>query len=184
MKKMFSILASILLTGCVSTSTSTALNKTTEQTKIQKKNPEVLLGKHDRTTFQKKPYTAWFTKNFNEYTVDTETITQLKPYIQDVTIKAFMGTWCSDSRRETPSFYKILDATNFDYTNLELVAVSRDKDTPDELEKGLDIIRVPTFIFYKNGEEIGRYVEYPRVSLEKDMLAIISGQTYKHSYEN
>ena len=37
--------------------------------------------------------------------------------------------------------------------------------------------------FYKDGKEIGRYVEYARVSLEKDILKIVSGLPYKHSYD-
>jgi hypothetical protein len=47
----------------------------------------------------------------------------------------------------------------------------------------LNIFKVPTFIFYKDGKEIGRYVEYARVSLEKDILKIVSGLPYKHSYD-
>ena len=94
-----------------------------------------------------------------------------------------MGTWCGDSKREIPRFYKVLKAAKFNVSNLEMIAVNRGKKTPDNLQKGLNIFRVPTFIFYKNGKEIGRYVEYPRVSLEKDILAIVTGKTYKHSYD-
>ena len=72
---------------------------------------------------------------------------------------------------------------NFNYKNLELVAVDRSKKTPDNLQEGFNIIRVPTFIFYKNGEEIGRFVEYPRETVEEDILKIVSGEPYKHSYE-
>ncbi|MCB0473638.1 MAG: thioredoxin family protein, partial [Flavobacteriaceae bacterium] len=67
--------------------------------------------------------------------------------------------------------------------NLELITVDHSKKTPDNLQEGLNITNVPTFIFYKKGKEIGRFVEYPRETLEKDILAIISGQPYKHSYE-
>ena len=95
-----------------------------------------------------------------------------------------MGTWCGDSRRETPSLYKILDATNFNYKNFTLITVSREKSTPKGFEKNMDIVYVPTIIFYRNGEEIGRFVEFAQESLEKDMLAIVSGVGYKHSYED
>ena len=36
----------------------------------------------------------------------------------------------------------------------------------------------------KKGKEIGRFVEYPRESVEEDILKIVSGEAYKHSYEN
>ena len=94
-----------------------------------------------------------------------------------------MGTWCGDSKRETPRFYKILEETNFDENYFELITVNRSKKTPDNLQEGFNIIRVPTFIFYKEGKEVGRYVEYPRETLEKDILKIVTGQAYKHSYD-
>jgi len=94
-----------------------------------------------------------------------------------------MGTWCGDSKRETPHFYKILDQTGFNINNLQLITVNRNKKTPDNLQEGFDVKRVPTFIFYKDGKEIGRYVEYARESLEKDILKIVTGEAYKHSYD-
>ena len=95
-----------------------------------------------------------------------------------------MGTWCGDSKRETPRLYKILDAVNFNYDNFTLITVSPQKITPSGFEKGFNIIRVPTIIFYKKGKEMGRFVEFAQESLEKDMLAIVSGTGYKHSYED
>jgi hypothetical protein len=50
------------------------------------------------------------------------------------------------------------------------------------LEDGFDITNVPTFIFYRNGKEINRIVESPVISLEKDMLSILAGEVYKHTY--
>ena len=42
-----------------------------------------------------------------------------------------MGTWCGDSKRETPRFFKILELADFEMTNFELVTVNRSKKTPD-----------------------------------------------------
>ena len=95
-----------------------------------------------------------------------------------------MGTWCDDSKREIPNFYKILDNAKFNYLNLEMVAVDKSKKAKG-LEKGYDIIRVPTFIFYKDGKEIGRFVEHALdgSSIEQDILKIVSGQPYTHPYQ-
>src|SRR5690606_18438893 len=90
--------------------------------------------------------------------------------------------WCEDSQRETPHFYKILDAANFDESKLTLITVSEEKTTPQGYEEGKNITNVPTIIFYKNDKELGRIVEYPIESLEKDMFAILSGKDYKHAY--
>ena len=143
-----------------------------------------LVGIANKDSFIQKPYNDWFTPNYEDYTLDEVTIEQLKPQLKKITIKAFMGTWCGDSQDQIPVFYKILDEVGFKYSNLEMIAVNRSKQTPDNLQEGYNIERVPTFIFYKNGKEIGRFVEYPRETVEEDILKIVSGKPYKHSYED
>ncbi len=142
-----------------------------------------LVGTVSKEHFLEEPYSEWFHFNYENYELNSKAIEKLKPIINTVKIKAFMGTWCGDSREQIPVFYKLLDKTNFNYKNLELIAVNRGKKTEDNLQEGFNIIRVPTFIFLKNGKEIGRFVEYPQESLEEDFLKIISGVTYKHSYQ-
>lgn len=142
-----------------------------------------LIGFANREAFNDVSYQYWFDDRYNEYDTNQDIIAKLKPIINNFTIKGFMGTWCGDSKRETPRFYKILDETNFDQDYFELVTVGRNKKTPDNLQKGFNIIRVPTFIFYEDGKEVGRFVEYPRETLEKDILKIVTGVPYKHSYD-
>ena len=141
-----------------------------------------LLGKANRKGFQMDAFKDWFNAGYEGYSVDSETLEKLKPLLNDVNITLFMGTWCEDSQRETPHFYKILDEANFDESKLTLITVSDEKTTPQGFEDGKNITNVPTLIFYKNDKELGRIVEYPIESLEKDMLAILSGKEYKHAY--
>lgn len=157
--------------------------KTQQDITVVKNKQEDLIGFINRTSFQKDAYNVWFTKNYDSYTPDTLTISSLKENLKGITIKGFMGTWCGDSKREVPHFYKILDIANFNFKNLELIAVDKNKKTPDNLQQEYNIIRVPTFIFFKDEKEIGRYVEYARESLEADILTIISEKPYKHSYQ-
>ena len=144
-----------------------------------------LVGIADKNSFlNEDEFNEWFTPNYDDYSTDKNVIEKLKPVInKGVTIKAFMGTWCGDSQEQTPVFYKVLDEAEFNYSKLEMISVNRSKKTPDNLQEGLDIERVPTFIFYKEGKEIGRFVEYPRETLEADFLKIVTGVEYKHSYE-
>lgn len=143
-----------------------------------------LVGVATKENFQVDPYKEeWFDYGYNEYELDQEIISKLKPLLENVSIKAFMGTWCGDSQEQIPVFYKIMDASGFDFEKLEMICVNRSKKTPGNLQKGLDIERVPTFIFFKDGKEIGRFVEYPREGVEADFLKIVSGKPYKHSYE-
>lgn len=142
-----------------------------------------LIGVANKESFLEAPFNEWFTPNYASYETDKEVMAKLTPLLKDIKIKAFMGTWCGDSQEQTPVFYKILDEAGFDYNNLTMITVNRSKTTPDNLQDGLSIERVPTFIVYKNNIEIGRFVEYPRDSVESDLLKIVSGQPYKHSYE-
>ena len=145
--------------------------------------PNLLIGLIIKEDLQKQPYADWFETNYNDYKIDTAVVKKIKEHLNGVSIKAFMGTWCEDSRYEIPQFYKVMEAAGFNDSVLELIAVDRSKKTPDNLHEGLDIIYIPTFIFFKNNKEIGRFVEYPRETLEKDILKIISGESYKHSYQ-
>ncbi|MDP5043801.1 MAG: thioredoxin family protein [Leeuwenhoekiella sp.] len=145
--------------------------------------PEMLTGKTQRTQLQAGTFGSWFNPEYGDYTVDSGLLEELKPLLKDFEITVFMGTWCGDSKRETPRFYKILDAAG-KTEDIELITVDRSKTTPQGLEAGKDIIRVPTLIFSKDGKELGRIVEYPIESLEADMLKIVSRQPYKHSYQD
>jgi len=142
-----------------------------------------LVGIANKESFADDAYKQWFNANYDNYNADKVTISQLKRALKGHTIKGFMGTWCGDSKRETPRFYRVLDDANFDLKNVEMITVNRSKRTPDNLQEGLNIFKVPTFILYKDGKEVGRFVERVRESLEKDMLKIITNKGYKHFYD-
>lgn len=176
MKKTISLVVSVLiLSACATVSKFTA----------EKNKDGDLVGIITKENLQQEPYgSEWFNDFYGYYEIENKTSNEIKENLKGIRIKGFMGTWCGDSQREIPNFYKLLDATDFNYKNLELIAVNRAKKAKD-LEKGYNIIRVPTFIFYKGGKEIGRFVEHPNddSTIEDDILKIISGKPYKHSYE-
>lgn len=194
MKKLFIILSATLLVACNSSKEKNKVEKNTSTEMISENKKEkindtvpyedsvMLLGKANRNGFQMDAFKDWFNTGYETYNIDSASLEQLKPLLKDVTISLFMGTWCEDSQRETPHFYKILDDSNFDESKLTLITVSEEKTTPQGFEEGKNITNVPTIIFYKNDKELGRIVEYPIESLEKDMLAILSGKEYKHAY--
>lgn len=142
----------------------------------------MLLGKANRKGLEMESFQDWFNPGYKNYTVNPETLEKLKPLLKNVSITAFMGTWCEDSQRDVPHLYKILDKAEFDESKLTLITVSEEKTTPQGFEKGKNITNVPTIIFYRADKELGRIVEYPIETLEKDMLAILSGKEYKHAY--
>ena len=143
-----------------------------------------LIGITSKESLLELPYNKWFNPRYMAYQIDEVHLKKIKPLLIDVNITVFMATWCKDSKIRMPVFFKILDMAEFNYKNLKLIAVNRRKKTPDMLEKGHTLKRVPTFIFYKNGKELGRFVEYPRKTIEEDIIKILSGKRYKHRYFN
>jgi len=69
---------------------------------------------------------------------------------------------------------------------LQIIAVNNTrkqyKQSPTHEEVGLNIIRVPTLIFYQSGQEMNRFVEYPRETLEADLLKILQKKDYTPQY--
>ncbi|WP_046743637.1 thioredoxin family protein [Kordia zhangzhouensis] len=164
------------------TATSTEETNTEVSSEEEEEELPILTGIQSRTAISEAPYNVWFEPTYAVYPVDKELATQIKPLFEDVHVKVFMGTWCEDSQREVPQFYKILDMMDISEKKVELITVDEDKTTPQNLEEGLDITNVPTLIFYRNGKELNRIVESPVISLEQDMLDILSGKDYKHTY--
>jgi len=143
----------------------------------------ILLGIQERETLEEAPYDHWFDTNYDDdHKVDTETISAVSEALKNTDMTIFMGTWCEDSQLQVPAFFHILDEAGYDSDRVTLITVSEEKDTPQGLEEGRNITNVPTIIFIKNDQELGRIVEFPVETLEKDMAKILSGETYKHTY--
>src|SRR5690606_13051645 len=120
------ILSATLLVACNSSKEKNKVEKNTSTEMISENKKEkindtvpyedsvMLLGKANRNGFQMDAFKDWFNTGYETYNIDSASLEQLKPLLKDVTISLFMGTWCEDSQRETPHFYKILDDSNFD----------------------------------------------------------------------
>ncbi len=90
-------------------------------------------------------------------------------------IDVYLAFWCKDSKNNLPPFIKIVeeigeDRCEVNYFTVERKASREEKYFVDELK----IERIPTFIFYRDGEEIGRIIENPEASLAEDILKIVS----------
>lgn len=154
----------------------------TKQASVDQGEDSILVGKHSRKELEVAPYKQWFDANYKAYQTDAEVVSQLEPLLEDITVKVFMGTWCSDSQHNVPAFFKIMDQAGYAYNDFELYSMTEEKVTPENFEAGHDVINVPTIIIYKDGKEINRLVEYPINSVEKDLLDILQGKDYKNPY--
>ena len=132
-----------------------------------------LVGFCDREGLENSEMGEDFRVFYEAYLPDDGVIEALGPLMESVTIITVLGTWCSDSQEQVPAFYHILDSIGYDMSGMKLICVDRDK-----LAGGLDlsafsVVKVPTFIFYREGKEIGRITETPQQTLELDMLVIV-----------
>ena len=147
----------------------------------------LLLGVHAKEELQQLPFKEWFDKNYAAYMQDSLTANQLHPLLKNKKFELFMGSWCGDSKREVLRMFKILEYAGVGPAQIKMVMVdNRDsmyKQSPGHEEKGKSIHRVTCLIVYNGEKEMNRVVEFPVVSLEKDLLAIAKQEFYEPNYK-
>lgn len=136
-------------------------------------NQEVMVGKCNREGLKQNEFGAYFKSQYEVYKPSEKYIDKMKTKINLVDITIVFGTWCSDSKIQVPRFYKILDMAGYNEKRMTVIGVSRSKQAYTTNIEYLKIDRIPTFIIYQNGKELGRIVESPKKSLEKDLSRII-----------
>ncbi len=132
-------------------------------------NEHMEIGWTPRTIFQSPSYAAWFDTGYAHYVPNEEYLGRLRGMKDSVRITVVYGTWCSDSRRELPHFFHIMDTIGFPADRIELIAVDRAMGIPPGIKKEYAITNVPTFILWFRGMEVGRIVEIPKTTLEEDL---------------
>ena len=139
-------------------------------------NQQVLIDKIDSKDLQHPIFAEYYKFYFESYNPDMSIVEKIKPLLDDISITIVMGSWCGDSQEQIPKFYKIISLLNFDEIKIQLIAVDRKKHAReyDALVQSLNIELIPTFIFYKNGKELGRIIESPQETLETDILKILN----------
>jgi len=135
---------------------------------------DILIDHCTRSGLEGPEFGKDFKEYYADYNTDTKTLTELSKHIEGIKIKLVLGTWCQDSKMQVPRFIKVLDQISFMEENLEIICVDRSKQTHAFSIKDIDVNYVPTFIFYKDGKEIGRIIESPEKSLEKDFLSFVN----------
>jgi hypothetical protein len=166
--KVFVLLVGIILPAMLC---SQELNRKVTDPRLDK---EILYGYCDRSGLEIGEFGKLFEEYYQIYKPDQAVVNQLRSKKEGIEILIVLGTWCSDSQEQVPRFFKILDKIRFNRKDLQLICVNSDKEAGDVETVNYNIQKVPTFIVYKKGREIGRIVETPSASLEKDLLMFFS----------
>ena len=93
---------------------------------------------------------------------------------EDYKFLLFAGKWCSDSRNEVPKMFKVMHKLGVTENEIGFYGLNRDMEDGDGIARNYGIKRVPTLIVFLNDKEIGRIVEYPAKTIEKDILNFLT----------
>ncbi|MEB6241548.1 thioredoxin family protein [Staphylococcus gallinarum] len=90
-----------------------------------------------------------------------ENETQFKELKQQQTVFLFTANWCPDCKVIEPDLPQLEDK----YQEYNFVSVDRDKYLDICIEHG--IMGIPSFLVYRDGEQIGSYIGKERKSIEQ-----------------
>lgn len=92
-------------------------------------------------------------------------------------LRVYLGSWCSDSRREISHLWRIVDE-NMDMLpfGIEYYGVDRETLRSDEKVEGFDLEFVPTIIVERDDKEVGRIVESSPNGIDRDLLGLLTGE--------
>jgi thiol-disulfide isomerase/thioredoxin len=171
--KKYIVMSLVFLIGC------SASNSSLQSVRTEKRpdgTPEIVL----RGTFRWSDWKAnsgWTKTDAADYTPNPQDAEQLgKAFNLDPSlhIVVFAGSWCGDSKVDVPMFWKLIRAADISETRISLYGVDRTKRDSTSVPQSYRITNVPTYVFIKDGKELGRVTEHPAATLEKDFLGILS----------
>jgi thiol-disulfide isomerase/thioredoxin len=134
--------------------------------------PDPLVGPVTRAALEN--YETWKALRAQDYTPDPAVVKSIGQRGRDVQVLAIVATWCPDSKREVPRFFKIYDQAGLGTGRVTMVGVDRSKKDAEGLTVKYEILRVPTFVFFRGDKEIGRVTERAVTTLEQDIAAILA----------
>ncbi|MHA2288635.1 MAG: thioredoxin family protein, partial [Promethearchaeota archaeon] len=112
----------------------------------------------------------------------------LKSKNEQLKIIAFGADWCPDCHKNVPRMIKLVKRLKTDKIELHIlygIMVNalhkpgesiwhKTRSPPEAVNPNFDLKAIPTFYFFnKKGEYLGRIIEHPKETIEKDTLKII-----------
>lgn len=107
------------------------------------------------------------------YQPDSTAVLYLSEIKNPIDISIIFGTWCHDTKKHLPSFFKIIEEASNPNLTVSYIGISRDKKQPEGTYERFNLTNTPTFIIYYEEKEIGRIVEQPDLRLEEELVEII-----------
>ncbi len=137
------------------------------------RDPAQLLGRVNVKLLQGSQRFGWFSASYSNYTCNASAIAQLTKQGSEISIFAFVGTWNAATQELLGPLYKVIDEAKINRNSVLLYFLDRDKKSPQGFEGTYMLSDVPTFIVFKNNQEIGRISGTVANSIEGDLADIL-----------
>jgi thiol-disulfide isomerase/thioredoxin len=134
-------------------------------------NDSLMVGKTDISLLETKY--LWFKVGYEKYNPIVSTTENIKTKFQNCELIVFGGTWCEDTQKLLPQFYKVLHLAGIDKNKVTLYLLDKEKHGPEQMETTYHIANIPTFILKNNGIEVGRITEHVTQSIEQDIVELL-----------
>ena len=162
---LVSILAAMVLAGC---GAGDSFQLTTDPV-----GTKIVTGRFSPSLLESDSSFVWYPHEFKSFNPDSSSVAPISTHAANLHFIVVGGTWCSDTRRELPRFFKTLAVAHVDGEKVELYGVDRSKVSQDGLTERYNINRVPTFIVFLQGQEVGRIVEFSKPGIDIELANIL-----------
>lgn len=136
--------------------------------------PPALQGLSSRAKLEAHP--GWEHLRGQGYRPDPTAVATIRQHASGLQVMIFVGTWCPDSKRHVPRLLKLMDLAGVPETQLTIYGLDRAGMESDQHARAWQVHYVPTFVFLREGRELGRVVESPSGTLEGEVAAIVAGR--------
>lgn len=135
---------------------------------------KMLVGKIDEKILANDSSFRWFYNGVNNYKPDPAWTKYISYYRDSFDVVVFAGTWCNDSKRLLPQFYRVMLASSYPLNKVQLYGVDYKLRALGNESAQYGITKTPTFIFLdKNGKEIGRITDHVRRGMDADIVSVL-----------
>lgn len=136
---------------------------------IMQNSDTILVGKKDIHSIKNTSNYEWLNVGIKNYKSDKIVLEKLKKINwTEYSVVAVCGSWCEDTQHLLPQFINVSEQIKLQ--NINYYFVDREKKSPENAKENFKIDKIPTFIIYKNGKELGRIIETVPEAVEKVLL--------------
>lgn len=161
-------LKSLLLGGGLLLSTLSWAQSTTS---IASNGKKVLKGKIEMNTLMNDSAFAWFYSGVNKYQPNENMLNYVKDNRGKFNIVAVVGTWDDASRRALPALYKVMILAGS--PNEQILTYGADEKLQTNAPQDYKVKKLPAFIVFREGKEIGRINSDEEDTIESAMAKIL-----------